>query len=66
MSNIQRIVTGLNVLFRLVPNGYVQGEHDELFCEGPHPKDMAVEDVSKLIEAGWRWDESLESWATFT
>ncbi len=65
---IHALVAGLHVLMKYDPHGDLNicTGHDELHAGGPAPNDLAGEDQAKLIELGWRWDETHESWSKFT
>ena len=63
---MKTIHEGLTILLRYDPEGDFSAEHDEVYAGGGHPDEMEPDDVAKLLELGWRWDESMDSWVCFT
>ncbi len=43
-----------------------QAEHDEAFFSGPPPGNMNEKDALRLDELGFVYDESIDSWHTFS
>ncbi len=63
------LLKALKVLVPLLSNKDahdVCAEHDELYLRGPPPKFMFAEDVQKLEDAGFKWDEGTEAWKCYT
>lgn len=52
--------------------GYMKGvdhpsfcaEHDQIWCEGPDPKNMKTEDVDRLSLLGWSYEDDM-GWHKF-
>lgn len=66
---IHRFIEGMTMLAGKHDDAYsLQAEHDELFCGGPSPEDpkWSDDELKAMVECGWRWDDSVESWAIFT
>lgn len=64
-SPMKRIYDGLTILLKYDPEGDCAAEHDVLYAGGGDPKEMSPEDLAKLDELGWHWDEDLDSWAHY-
>lgn len=63
---MKQIRDGLNILLKYEPDGDCAAEHDVFYVGGGKPEDISEEDRAELEKLGWFWDDSLDSWSTFT
>jgi len=69
MASQHDIAQGLTILNGYKPDGVTwncDAQHDVLHATGPRPEDLSEAHKGELGKLGWRWDETLESWSTFT
>ncbi len=64
---MRSVFEGLQILLKycekdLEDELFFSAAHDEVWAGGPEPSALAQEDVGKLHELGWSYDESLGSW----
>jgi hypothetical protein len=58
---------GITILLRyLNADDYhdIAFEHDQMWCDGPPPDKMEMNDVKRLSDLGWFWDD-VERWSHF-
>lgn len=45
----------------------VNTEHDVIYCDGPKPEELTLDEVQMLKNWGWAWDKEFDcSWRKFT
>jgi len=62
---MKRVLAGLTILSKYTPDGSMAAEHDEIYADGPEPKDLQAGDAELLEENGWSYKEEFSSWHKF-
>ena len=60
---MKTVVEGLQILLKYFPDGDIAAEHDVIYAGGDND-DVSIsdEDMKRLEELRWHYDESLPSW----
>lgn len=69
MATAKQVIEGLQILSRYGdPQEHdICAEHDIIYaCPGVGPKDPSTEELQRLEDLGWFWDDQVDSWARFT
>jgi len=65
-TTMQELIEGFNILIKYSDKGDVCAEHDVIYASSEIEENtMSMEDVAKMDELGWHWDEDADSWAKF-
>jgi hypothetical protein len=69
MATPNEIIEGLQILGKYDPKGLEKGsinaEHDIIYAFPNVGNDLFPDDVKRMRELGWHFDEDTESWARF-
>lgn len=64
---MKNLVNILGILMKYVgESASYAAEHDQLFLEGPDPKEMSPAHAELLESWGCHWDDEIETWYLFT
>jgi hypothetical protein len=67
---IRGLIEGLEILAKYIDYGSDQDafdfQHDVMYAGPGRAAEMAEEDLVRLGELGWRWDDELDSWSKFS
>lgn len=66
MASGVQIRDGLTVMLRYDPDFWAHAEHDVFYGSDTPAEKMSAEDVAKLDELHWFWDEKFDCWQHFT
>lgn len=68
MADFTKVLRGMTILDVYRPDGErweLDAQHDEIFCEGPHPSELSADHAKQMLDEGWTWSEQ-ECWHRFT
>lgn len=66
MSNLQQIIAGLQIIAKYDERGYdVAAEHDVLYAGAKSASRMSEEDKQAMKDAGWGWNQEIDSFYIF-
>lgn len=60
---IQDVIEGLQIIEKNHPGGGIEAGHDEIMAG--HHKNLPEEDLKRLEELTWFWNDEWDSWMTF-
>ncbi len=65
---LKNIIEGLQIFAKHCnpEKSYICAEHDEIFAGQDTKDSLTAEDTARLLELGWDYDDSYDSWQAFT